>query len=411
MDSSVQIGLQHRTLVFTTAVAVVSDAVLIPFYPQLFREGFGVEDPNHVGLYLAATCLVVMFVLPIWAQLEKRIPTLALLVVAQGAAGLLAIGCYQTSSLNRFWLLSLGMIVFKASYLLVYPYLLRLQEKSKHLNTIGLLTVIVHLGAIAGATVGGWVIESFGPRHGFLVMAGGDFLQMGVCVVLLARGARPPQSETVAAELAPARVRWARVAKLATVMLTLYFGAFVLRPFFAAYWAMRSSVDSELLSGLVFSIPAWMSLACLAYQHYRPRPPPILKSLSLCMVGLVLQGVPHVAAILLGLAIFGWSLFRAMVHLDALIFETNPPEEYGWAFSQMNFFQQLGALFGFYAAGTSVAAAGLVAPFMVALAGFLLTALGYYVFFARGGERDDNGRHQADTPADIDASQQATATS
>ncbi|MEM6559721.1 MAG: MFS transporter [Myxococcota bacterium] len=406
MDSSAQIGLQHRVLVFTTAVAVVSDAVLIPFYPQLFREGFGVEDPNHVGLYLAATCLVVMFVLPLWAQLEKRIPTLALLVVAQGAAGLLAIACYQTSSLNRFWLLSLGMIVFKASYLLVYPYLLRLQEKSKHLNTIGLLTVIVHLGAIAGATVGGWVIESFGPRHGFLVMAGGDFMQMGVCLLLLARGARPPQSESEPAEMAPARVRWARVAKLATVMLTLYFGAFVLRPFFAAYWTLRSSIDSELLSGLVFSIPAWMSLACLAYQHYRPQPPPILRSIALCVVGLVLQSVPHVAAILLGLAIFGWSLFRAMVHLDALIFETHPPEEYGWAFSQMNFFQQLGALLGFYAAGTSVAAAGLVAPFIVAMVGFALTAVGYYVFFVRRSEHSRGGGRRAE----IDAPQQATAT-
>ena len=84
---------QRRALILTTLIAVVSDAMLIPFYPKLFREAFAVTDPRHVGSYLAATCLTVILALPLWARLERRVSTLRLLVVAQAFAGLLSLWC------------------------------------------------------------------------------------------------------------------------------------------------------------------------------------------------------------------------------------------------------------------------------------------------------------------------------
>ncbi|MEM6731601.1 MAG: MFS transporter [Myxococcota bacterium] len=381
-----QVGAQRIALITTTAIAVVSDAVLVPFYPQLFESAFGVDEPSHVGIYLAATCLTVMFMLPLWAELGRRIPTLALLAVAQAGAGTLSLVCFASTDLAQFWIISLTMIVFKASYLLVYPYLMRLTDETNHVQTIGLLTVIVHLGAILGAVIGGWILSVSSPRHGFIAMAIGDFAQMAVCMYLLARGARGPQdsSEDSGRFMESLRDgRWVQVAKLASVMFALYLSAFVLRPFFVQYWTMRSLSDSELIAGLVFSIPAWMSLACLFYQRRNPTPPPILRSFALCTLGLLLQCVPSVPLLVLGLALFGWSLFRAMVHLDALIFETSPPELYATAFSQMHFFQQLGALVGFYVAGSAVAQHGLVAPFAVAAGGFVVTAVLFHRFFTR----------------------------
>ena len=374
---------QRRLLIVTTAIAVVSDAVLIPFYPRLFAETFGVQDSEHVGLYLAATCLTVMFALPMWAQVARWIPTLVLLIGAQVAAGGLSLVCFASTDLTAFWVASLAMIVFKASYLLVYPYLMRLTDASTQVKTIGALTVIVHLGAIAGAVVGGWVLERFTARHGFLVMAFGDFAQMAVCLFLVLRKARAPRSDPdVHGSFLRswAKGRWVPLAKLASIMLIFYFSAFVVRPFFVQYWEMRSSIDHELLSGLVFSIPAWMSLVCLVYQHRNPDPPPILRSFALCTLGLLLQSLPNVFVIGLGLVIFGWSLFRAMVHLDAIIFETHPPELYAAAFSQMNFFQQLGALIAFYVAGFAVSAIGLMAPLAIAAGGCVMTALLYQRF-------------------------------
>ncbi|MEM6532141.1 MAG: MFS transporter [Myxococcota bacterium] len=383
MTEGSHIALQRGSLILTTAVAVVSDAVLIPFYPQLFSTRYGVESASHVGLYLAATCLVVMFALPLWAEAERRISTLPLLIVAQFAAGLLAVGCFFASTVTEFWLVSLGMIVFKASYLLVYPYLMRLTDETNHMQTIGMLTVIVHLGAILGAVIGGAILASWSPQHGFLAMAAGDFLQMAVCAFLLLRGARGPQAEfdSGAFMRSLANGRWLQVAKLAAVMFVLYFSAFALRPFFVQYWSMRSGTGDERIAGLVFSIPAWMSLACLLYQRRQSQEPPVLRSIGLCVVGLALQCTPSVALILVGLAIFGWGLYRTMVYFDALIFETSSPELYATAFSQMHFFQQLGALIGFYTAGSVVAASGLHSPFVVAIAGFALTAGLFFRFF------------------------------
>lgn len=50
----------RRTLLTLSTLAVVGDAVLLPFYPQYFASRFGVEDARLVGNYLAALCLVVI---------------------------------------------------------------------------------------------------------------------------------------------------------------------------------------------------------------------------------------------------------------------------------------------------------------------------------------------------------------
>lgn len=386
------LDLQRHLLLVTTAVAVVSDAMLIPFYPNLFAESFGVTDPRMVGTYLAATCLVAMIALPGWAWLEKYVPTLVILLFSQLAAGLCSLGCFAVSELWQFWLVALLMIVFKASYLLVYPYLLRLEDKSQHARTIGLLTVIVHLGGIAGATFGGWVLQRFSPQHAFVGMAMGDFMQMLACVILVICGARPPVvvGEVAGVSPEPKMARRIRLAKLGSVMMLFYFGVFVIRPFFVAYWGTRSAFDGELISGWVFSIPAWMALACLAYQHRSgTSSPPILRSLAIAVVGLGLQMVPAPAAIIVGRCIFGWCAFRAMVQLDLLIFEKSPPESYAADFSRMNICQQLGVLVAFYGAGYVVAAGGLVIPFVVACGGLGLTAFAYQRFFVHRGEAQE----------------------
>jgi len=374
-------ALQCRLLLVTTAVAVVSDATLIPFYPKLFADAFAVTDPQHVGLYLAATCLTVMVALPFWARLEREIPTLQLLLVGQFCAGLLSLACFSATRLYEFWLLSLGVIVFKTSYLLVYPYVMRLEAKSKHADTIALLTVIVHLGGIAGAAMGGALLESFAPQTAFIVMAAGDFLQMGVCVWLLAKGARAPTAAEAEANTGVTTDRTTpafSLTQLSMVMLIYYFAVFVVRPFFVPYWTMRTTWDSELLSGWIFSIPAWMSLGSLAVRrHRKPRPVALGVVLAVGCAGLVLQSFPFVAAIVVGRCVFGWSVFRAMVDLDLMLFEMSAPESYARNFSYMNFCQQLGVLVAFYAAGAAVSSGGLVLPFVIAVFGFVATGVAH----------------------------------
>ena len=55
-----------------TLVAVVSDYLLHPFYPQFFELRFGVKDPEMVGYYFAAICFMVMIAFPFWAYVSKK---------------------------------------------------------------------------------------------------------------------------------------------------------------------------------------------------------------------------------------------------------------------------------------------------------------------------------------------------
>ena len=163
-------SLKHF-LVLMTFIAVVSDYLLHPFYPYFFESRFGIDSPEHVGFYFSSLVFLVMIAFPFWAYVSKKIAELNLLIVTQLIAGLLAIYCYSTDSYPLFWVCSLIMVFFKGSYLLIYPYTLKVVEDKNHHNTIGLLSVVVHLGGILGALIGGFVLDYISPETAFLVMA------------------------------------------------------------------------------------------------------------------------------------------------------------------------------------------------------------------------------------------------
>lgn len=361
------------------AVSVVSDSMLLPFYPQFFAGQFAVADPRQVGWYLAAVCWVVMLAFPLWAAVAKRIRVLRLLVYTQLLAGLLSIGCYAADSLAQFWLVSLAMLAFKASYLLIYPLIMRLEQGENRGGTIGLLSVIVHLGAIAGAAAGGLLLQLLPPRQVFLFMALGDLAQMLVCL-----GLRHVETEQPAVA-APARANQARpptpqrrlVSKLGLAMFLFYFAAYVARPFFARYWESVSAWNGELVSGLVFAIPGLMALAALLLGRRGAYPARggLLWANLLGAAGLLLQAYPQEILVLLGRCLFGFALFHATVQLDSLLFQRSTPEAYAQDFSKIYFFQSAGALAASAAAGSLVAGYGLQFPFIVGAAGFCATAL------------------------------------
>ncbi len=362
-------------LLAVTAVAVISDAMLLPFYPQFFAARFGVADPSHVGAYLAMSCLVVLVALPGWARLARRVGTLPLLLVTQLVAGLLSLSCAVVTSLPWFWGLSLAMLVAKASYLLVYPYLMHLEPQDRHATLIGTLSVVVHAGGILGAMVGGLVLEHWAAAQVFRVMAVGDALQVAACAWLIRRGRAPHAAP--ATERAPASS--GAILRLGLVMLLFYFSATLARPFFARYWELASGLSGEVLAGAVFAIPGAVAVALLALDLLARRPAgqAILLPLAIGLVGLLLQASGEVAALLAGRVLFGWALFRVTVRLELRLFRLSTPDRYASDFSKVHVFQGLGVLVASWGAGRLVEAFGLTAPFLVAALGLALCALAY----------------------------------
>ncbi|MDN3522210.1 MFS transporter [Halomonas ramblicola] len=368
-------------LVAVTAVAVVSDAMLLPFYPQFFAERFGVADPSHIGLYLAMSCLVVLLALPVWAHLARRLGTLRLLIGTQVVAGALSLSCAVVTSLPMFWGLSLAMLVAKASYLLVYPYLMHLEPPGRHAPLIGTLSVVVHAGGILGAMIGGLVLEHWQAAQVFRVMAVSDALQVAVCLLLLRHG-RTPHAVPASP---PAAGTNGAILRLGLVMLLFYFSAHLARPFFARYWELASGLPGEVLAGAVFAIPGGVAVALLALDLLARRPAghAIVLPLGIGLTGLLLQASGEVVALLAGRLLFGWALFRVTVRLEVRLFRLSTPARYASDFSKIHVFQGLGVLVASWGAGRLVDAFGLASPFLVAALGFVLCALAHRLLLAR----------------------------
>ncbi len=375
-------------MVLMTATAVVSDSLLHPFYPQYFAEVFGVVDPLKVGGYIAACSLIVLLSFPLWAHLSKRYSVPRLLIATQIVTGVLSVACYGLTDVRWFCALSLFMMVFKASYLLVYPYVMGLESKASHVATISVLAFVVYFGNILAAVVSGTVLELIGPRFLFVVMAGGDVVQTVLCLVLrkdleALEAPAPEPEEAVDVGLTPRRF----VARLGLVMLVMYFAAYLTDPFFSSYWEGISANGNKVVMGLVFAIPGLAALAGL-YVNAKTREEEggfgrILPSILLAIAGLWLEASGVLPAVLVGRLFYGWALFQSMVRLDSLLFQFCPPEEYSVQFSKINLFQGLGVLAASLTAGTMVSGFGQRAAFLTSMGGFAVAAVLYGVMFRR----------------------------
>ena len=377
----------RRFLIFMTLVAVVSDYLLHPFYPQFFEARFGILNPKSVGYYFAAICFMVMISFPFWAYVAKKRSELQILVYTQAIAGVLALYCYWTTSYINFWLVSLTMILFKASYLLVYPYILKISTKDEHPKTIGLLSVIVHLGGILGAVLGGLTVNLVDASFIFLIMAGGDFVQMGMSVYLL-NSKKYNTNYMVVPESTETRnkgtIPKGFILKIGLITLILYFSDFLIRPFFSRFWESISIYDSTIISGSIYAIPGFVALFALWYNTKRAAQQgykPIISTLLIGALGLLLQGIPIETTVILGRIVYGWAIFQAVVRFDVLLFEFSESETYALDYSKIHFFQNLGVLLSSFFVGELVDGFGLQIPFVVAFFGFAITLLVYYVFF------------------------------
>lgn len=375
----------RNTLILMTTFAVVSDAILIPFYPQFFAARYGVTSPVHAGAYVAFISIVVMLTLPLWARVAKRLDAMHLLVYTQCAAGLLSLASYWAPTVPLFWVLSLAMFMCKSSYLLMYPYMMRLEAKEAHAQTIGLLSVVVHFGAIAGAAAGGLVMQVWDAHSCIFAMAAGDFAQMAICLWLI-RSHRIARRCRFAVEMhashtpRPNLRERLPILRLATLMLAFDFCVYLIRPFMSSYWQAVSGSPSEFVSGLVFAIPGMVALVALRINgrlaaRGARRPDHMIANLALCTAGMLLQGVEAPLAIVAGRVLFGWALFQIVVRLDVTMFALSTPASYAADYSIVNFFQNLGVLLASFAAGAIVDETGLRAPFWFAAAGLVLTAL------------------------------------
>jgi hypothetical protein len=373
-----------RMLVFMTLAGVVSDSLLHPFYPQYLSRVFGVDDPTQVGGYVAASSLTVLVALPGWALLSRRVPVFRLLIATQVATALLSIAASFAPTLISFYFVSLAMLVFKASYLLIYPHVLSLESAGEHLGTISLLAFVVYFSNILAALLSGVMLQLFDPTWLFVAMAVGDVIQLGMCVYLLRVPPAPAQlaQEADAGSEHPAGFAY----KLGAVMLVMYFSAYLSEPFFSSYWERISPGNNAIVTGSVFAIPGLSALLGLFVNARRssaeaPGHKGILPAVALCLGSLWLQASAMPLLVVIGRFAYGWALFQMMVRLDSLLFQVSDKDSYATEFSRINLFQGLGVLFAGFTAGKLVSSFGPQITFQISAGGFAFGALLFISLF------------------------------
>lgn len=391
-------NLKH-SLILLTVVSVIADTMLLPFYPQFFLQAFNYASAEHVGYYIAACCITVMVTFPLWAKLARYVNELHIWVYSQVAAGCLGVACFYSTSLVEFWILSQAMLVFKASYLLIYPYVMRLEERDKHLGMVGLFSVLMHFGAIGGALLGAFTLQFLTPKSLYLIMAATDALQVVVCLFLIYRLQTPWRvaKEERVAEAQALEAKGSLRTLLATLGMStmlFYFSVFLIRPFFTRYWEQinhASWLSSELLTGFVYSLPGWIALIGLWINHKRKDSHKnfsvITTSLGLGMVGLLLQSSDQFWVVILGRCVFGWALFQVTVRLELLLFEVSVPERYGQDFSKMHFMQNLGVIAASFTVGHLVAHQPIEYAFYLGVLGLVITLSVFYGIFGPAFKR------------------------
>ncbi|NQY63259.1 MAG: MFS transporter [Alteromonadaceae bacterium] len=380
-------GLKN-TLILLTLISVVCDTMILPFYPQFFLQKFGITSSFHVGSYIAACCFTVMLAFPLWAKLAKRIHELQLWIVTQLIAGSLGIACYFITDISLFWLITQCMFVFKASYLLIYPFVLRLEEKDQHLGIVGLFSVLMHFGGIGGAVLGGAILDKFDPSSLFLIMAFGDFIQVFICLFLHKKlkvrwQIMPAQASAHKRNKIPSFI-----ISIGLISLFVYFSAFLARPYFALYWQQISQIDSQVLAGIIYAIPAWIALYCLYLNHRKSAvkanyQKDIAFALLIAACGLCLQGTSLWYLIVFDRCLLGYAMFIVTVKLEVLLFSKSEPSHYAEDFAKVHFMQNLGVIAASFTVGSLVTTQHYHIPFFVAASGFLITFLLAYFIYLR----------------------------
>ena len=380
------------SLLLMTTMAVIGDALLMPFYPQFFVQRFGVTDPKSAGIYLAAICFTVMWAFPLLAHLAKKIPTILIMLVTQGCAGFFALLCYWVESWPLFWCLSLAMFICKAGYLLIYPLLMQLEPEENHSRIIGIVSVIVHFGAILGALVGGTVLQVTEASEIYLIMSATDFIATLGCFYLWKKfGAQlngsqeltnlvtdsdnTPQSKNI-------KNPWSAY-QLGAVMLFFYFGANITCPFFVSFWQSISIRQSTLWSGVMYAIPGMVALCVLWFNRKKNMQVPSVFTLSsallISVVGYALQNVATELSVLIGRIIFGVGIYYASIYLELLIFHGGDKDAYATDVSRVYFFQSSGVMLSSYCAGLLVDHTNLHTPFYVGSFFLVVTAIVFWL--------------------------------
>lgn len=359
--------MNRTTLLLIAFLAIFAESLLAPYYPMYFAQVFDLHDADSVGWYIGCCRLVFIAAYPLWAIISKRYALGNILVCTQGMAGLICIACAYAASYRLFFMLSLGMIFFKASYLLIYPHLIK-NSRSRY-KEIGMLGIVLHAGMICSTLAGSSWMEKFPVQYIFLFIAALDFLQMLFSYYLL----RPDPTAEITGHVKSGseRVSLYPLLRIGILTLFLYLLATTLRPFYTEFILAQTRYSHSILeAGCLFILPSVSVI--IFYSVFRKddfsRSNRMMLLIACCFsVSVYVQQfeTPFILTCFIRI-VYGFLLFYLCVYLDLLFFESVGSTHIAVWYAFIHSIQNVAYLAAPLYAGHEIARHGLAVQFDIA---------------------------------------------
>ncbi|MEQ8540618.1 MAG: MFS transporter [Coleofasciculus sp. D1-CHI-01] len=422
-------------------LAIFNEVLLSPFYPQFFRKVFGVEDLSYTGYYIFACRLTVVLCAPIWGILARRFEVKYLLFVGQIATAVMTALMATATNHQQFLVYTIVLLLFKSSYLLVYPLIIQLAGEAQRPTVAGTYQAVFH-GAIVSATItGAWMVNFESPLLLFYWIALADVFQLGLCLYVLRgvstrrvelaveedkgdkedekrsegldragfvqrltsigkrKSLNPPlqthkrTSQNHALEgregskLNTSPIKgdnWTFLITIGVVILSFHLANNLVRPYFTAYVTAATPFNTSLLtSSVLFLIPSLMAIVALPYIRQACQPERLNTiypwGIGLIMVSLYLQGqTQNLTILVLARMVYGFCFAVTQAALELKLFGKSRDNRLHFNYSLATSFANVGHLAAPLMASWLVSTQSLVAPFLTAAA-----ICGFNSIFAR----------------------------
>ncbi|MCM3747841.1 MFS transporter [Paenibacillus pasadenensis] len=329
-------------------LGLFTEVLLSPYYPQFFHQVFGIEDYSYTGFYLFVCRLTVVLCSPLWGWLTRKVEAKQLLLVGQAGTALSTALLAQADNANEFLILTVCLLVFKSSYMLIYPIIMELSDKGAQAGSAAKFHAVHHTAVLIAALAGAHMLQMENPLTLFYGAAAADVIQLIVCVVVLwgwksasqpAAGRELGGSKGLISKLLQDRA----ILMLGLLFFTLTLANQVVRPFFTPYAEKDFGLTTDT-AGLIYLLPHLFALLLLPWLRAISKPDRLhisyMVGVVAMAVGLVVQATAEgITGLIAGRMLYGMFLAITMAVLDVILFQREQGASAAVAFSVMVSFQ------------------------------------------------------------------------
>ena len=325
----------HRArivLAMVVALQLIAETALTPYWPQLFRELFGVDELAATGTYLTVCRVAGLVAMPLWGLAALRWPVARLLTAGLLASAVFDLALALAPTLASFTLFSAAVVASGSSLVLAYPALVAVVEgdgRGTRLHAVLVFSAVFHASAVVATLLGAGVVALPEPRVGLAAFAVVDLAL--ALLVLLSVPVRPQAAKTSGVESGASwnderRRSPLRIGLVVATVLLVDAGLAVPRPFFVEL-LVRDGVPVTM-AGVLFLLPsaaALLSLAAAGWAVRRLAHRLVPMAATVSAAGLLLQAASaattaDLTLLCVGRVVFGAGLGLLLVALDLAVF-------------------------------------------------------------------------------------------